>query len=214
MLSQSRQKGFTFVEIMLVGAMLMVLGLSIYSTLSNGLKLWQRISQEQPTEEIILFFDKFALDLRNSFNYTGIYFIGSSDEVSFPLISEFTWDGVKKEGIGRVSYIFDRVNNAIKTRRANYSQVYEKKFDPEQELVRGVESLSFQYYYYDPGEEKFAWVNSWQKDSGWGNLGLVAEKKLPLAVRVEIGLREGSFSRKFRRTVFIPAAYYSSFVEQ
>ncbi|MFC1709580.1 type II secretion system protein J [Candidatus Omnitrophota bacterium] len=213
MLSKRKKKGFTFVEILLVGAILAVLGLTLYTTLSNGINFWLRMSQEQPAEEIILFFERFSRDLRNSFRYAGIDFMGNSDEISFPTIGQFQWKDVKKEGIGRISYFFDRTTDTLKTTQSNYSQAYQNKVSYERELVKGIESLSFKYYSYDSAEKVFFWASSWQY-GGDGNFGVVAEKSIPLAVKVELEIQDGRLNRKFQKTVFIPAAYHSSFAKQ
>lgn len=204
-------KGFTFVELLLVTAMLAVIGLAIYSTFSSGINFWLRISQEKNDEDVIVFFEKISYDLRSSFRYTGIDFKGSSDKISFPIIAEFETKSGKREGVGKVDYIFDRIGESIKVKQSNYSEVYLGRPHYERELVGNIRSLNFKYYYYDAEEEKYFWTSSWQMGDGVA-FGIVTEKKIPLAVRVEVVLKDENKSRIFQRTVFIPAAYHLSFV--
>lgn len=204
-------KGFTFVELLLVTAMLSVIGLAIYSTFSSGINFWLRLSQEKNDEDVIIFFEKISSDLRNSFRYRDIDFKGSGDEVSFPVIAEFETKHGKRKGVGRVDYVFDRRGESIKVKQSNYSEVYLGRPHYERELVNNIRSLNFKYYYYNPEEEKYFWTGSWQSRDD-ASFGVVAEKKIPLAVRIEVEVKDENRSRIFQRTVFMPAAYHLSFV--
>ena len=42
--------GFTLVELFLVSVILSIISLAIYSTLNNGIKIWQKINIETPGE--------------------------------------------------------------------------------------------------------------------------------------------------------------------
>ncbi|MFC1645930.1 type II secretion system protein GspJ [Candidatus Omnitrophota bacterium] len=203
--------GFTFVEILLVTAMLSVIGLSIYATFNSGINLWLRINKQQSAEDVNIFFEKISHDLRNSFKYTDIVFRGRGDEISFPVVANFQGKRSRTQGIGKVDYIFDRGTDSIKKRESNYSEAYKGKVGNEREVVSNIESLSFRYYYYDPEEKQCFWVGSWQEEEDGEKLGLVVEKKLPLAVRIAIEVKDGRIKRRFQRTVFIPAAYHTFF---
>jgi type II secretory pathway pseudopilin PulG len=204
-----KQTGFTFVEILLVTAMLSLIGLAIYSTLFNGITFWVRINQEQPAEDVVLFFEKISRDLKNTFKFTGIDFKGSGAQVSFPSIVKYQEKKVTLEGIGKTEYIFDGIKKTLNIRQSNYSEVYSGKSGYERELLRGIKSLKFRYCY-TLDQKQFIWADSWQ-DKEETSLGVVEVKKIPLAVRIEVEVEDGSFKRKFQRTVFIPAAYVLSF---
>lgn len=206
--------GFTFIELLLVTSLLSVIGLSIYATFTNGINFWLRINEKQATEDVVIFFDRISLDLRNSFRYTGIDFRGTDDRVSFPVIGEFQGRHGKTKGIGRVEYFFDAGVDSIKTRESNYSEVYKDKASPERELVTDIESLSFRYYYYDPDQKEYLWETSWQEKEDDERFGIVQEKKLPLAVKIMVEFKDGRLMRKFQRTVFVPASYYLAFTKE
>jgi len=67
------------------------------------------------------------------------------------------------------------------------------------QIVNNVESLSFQYYYYDPEGEVYIWKDIWQEEEE------EEEEKIPLAVRIEMEFGEDAERERVTRTITIPA---------
>ena len=166
------KKGFTLIEVLFVSILLGIIGIAVFTTLNNGLKIWQVLTRESPEEDFSLFSEKFSRDLKNGFRYTGMKFEGTPNMVSFPTI--VTLPGTKNNtGIGQVTYFFDALTQSIKKSQANYSEVYQHKKPPEQILVKSIKDLTFCYYVYDEDTKSYKWKAKWQE-----------EKNLPVSIKI------------------------------
>ncbi len=197
-----RYKGFTLVELILVSAILSVIGIAVYTALSNGIRLWKRINQEAPQEDISIFFVKISYDLRSLVKHSAASFSGGPDSISFPtfVVSE-TEEGIMKRDLGMVSYYFGKEENVVSREQSNYSQIYLSKPGPARRLLKGVDSLTFRYYCYDPENEEYIWLDAWNADEA--PPGVNVDESLPLSVKVEIGL-DGYQDEKFCAIVPVP----------
>ena len=83
------KRGFTLIELVLVTAILAVIGMAVYGTFSNGLNIWEKVTEDSVEEDIYLFFEKISVDLRNSFKLTGLRFKGGKTKVSFPSMIKY-----------------------------------------------------------------------------------------------------------------------------
>jgi len=199
-----RKKGFTLIELILVSAILMVVGMALYGTFTSGINIWKRVSQRPVTEDVGLFFKNISYDLRNSFKVENIKFRGGRRHISFPTRIRRR-DGEKlKDSIGQIAYSFDRKKGEVYKKQASYSEVYRKKSGRKRVLAEGISSLQFQYFIYDSEREKYSWVTNWQERDD--PFGAEEEDRLPLIVRIEIGIPKEKFEQKFVKTVSIPSA--------
>jgi len=195
--------GFTLIEILLVVTMLSLVGITIYTAFSNGVRVWQRMSQSLPEEDVGIFFEKLSGDLRNSFNYSGIKtspfekggpslsspfekgglrgikFTGTKDTISFPTLLNISDEGKTGKGIGRVTYFFDVQAGSLNKREESYSQLYQNSAVASRKLADDIKALNLQYYCYDTRQKVYFWKNDWQEG-------------LPLAVKVEVGYGDGA----------------------
>lgn len=200
----SLRKGFTLVELLLVTVLLSVIGAAVYAAFSSGVNLWQRINAEMRVEDINLFFDKVARDLRSTFYFTAIRLQGTASRISFPaVVSLRTEEGVKQQP-GQISYQFNTQYRRLERKEADYSQVYRGKGGLEHALLDDIQSFHVQYYYYEPEQEEYLWTQAWPIQEG--TFGQETEPTLPLAVRMTIGIKDGNTKRQFTKTVLIPAA--------
>jgi prepilin-type N-terminal cleavage/methylation domain-containing protein len=185
--------GFTFIEMIIVSAVVCVVALAIYATVNNGLRIWQRVNQQLPYEDVNIFLEKFSLDLKNCFKFSSIDFLGTERSLSFAtLVSS---PKLKARTVGKVIYFYD-ANNETLTRELNdFSDVYSGGVDSLKQAINNIKSSKFQYYYYDRQAKKYAWLDEW-----------VSTKTQPLAVRIELELDDVSQGIKFYRTVGIPVA--------
>ena len=206
------KNGFTLIELILVTAILVVVGVAIYGSFVSGINIWRRVTQPSETEDIGLFFKNISYDLRNSFKVTSIKFRGGKNYVSFPTrIKDYGKEGVR-DSVGQVAYTFDRRNKELYKSQSSYSEVYHKKSGRKRMLVEGIDSLQFQYFVYDAQRKKYSWVTSWQERDE--PFGAEVEYNLPLIVKIEIGMPQGDFERKFVKTVNIPSACCWPFMDE
>lgn len=206
-LAQDRRKGFTLVEILLVVSLVSVVGLALYSAFSNSLNIWDKINRDVPAENIDIFFDRIALDLRNCFIFSGMNFEGNNSHIAFPAIIKIQTTSGVQEQIGQVSYLLNSRDNKIYRRQSNFSEVYQGKIGQERKWDSTVSSIRFYYYYYDSEDEEYYWLDSWEsKGSG---LGSEKEEEFPLSVRVRVTVKDGDSEQVFTRTISIPFSHYT-----
>lgn len=196
------KNGFTLIELVLVTAILAVIGMAVYGTFSNGLNIWEKVTEDSVTEDINLFFEKISLDLRNSFKLTGLRFKGGKTKVSFPSKIKYKGEDGLENTIGEITYYIDRKKKTLMRQEANYSEVYRKKPGLVRILSENISSLQFTYYVYEEKYKKYAWVADWQLSDEF--LGEVVEETLPLVVKIEIGIPGEKGEQKFVKTVQLP----------
>ena len=196
------KRGFTLIELVLVTAILAVIGMAVYGTFSNGLNIWEKVTEDSVEEDIYLFFEKISVDLRNSFKLTGLRFKGGKTKVSFPSMIKYKGEDGLENTIGEVTYYIDRKKKALMRREANYSEIYRKKPGSVRMLSENISSLQFKYYVYEEKYKKYAWVTDWQLSDEY--FGEVVEETLPLVVKIEIGIPGEKGEQKFVKTVQLP----------
>lgn len=144
-----QKKGLTLLEILIVVSFIGMLSLAIYTTLSNGLKVWQKSQELIVEEEMAIFFDRIAQDLHNTFDFSQIPFEGTEYTMSFAsfvsVVSEE--DGNHIDQIGRVEYYYDFLEDGLFVRKANYSQAVDNRFGKPRLLISDVSRVRFYYYY-------------------------------------------------------------------
>ena len=182
--------GFTLVELFLVSVILSIISLAIYSTLNNGIKIWQKINIETPGEGLNIFLERFCSDLRNSFNFSNIDLLGQEDMLEFPTLVNSP--RLNKRTVGQVVYSYNSMSGTLNREQRDFSQIYREETGRVVQLLKNIKSLKFRYYFYDTEMKEYFWLDEWQKEN------------LPLAVRVQLELNDTGTIR-FTKTVSIPA---------
>ena len=192
--SVSRRPGFTLIEMLIVTAILSVVALAVFATLNNGIKIWQKVNRQLPEEDLNIFFDKFAHDVKNTFKFTGIIFSGTIEKVEFPtLVNSLR---LQKRTVGKLIYAYEPETRILNRYQVDFAGVYsgESKASPQQTL-KNVRALKFQYYLYNEQNKVYLWQDEYGYKEG-----------LPLAVRVELEFDDGAEIKKFTKTVSIPTS--------
>ncbi len=200
---KDQRRGFTFIELLIVTALVAVVGITLYSTILNGVKIWERMDTAASAEDANILFEKVSRELRNTFKFTNIAFYGKRDEMAFAIISQPDPSNGGRQEIGRVRYSFDRSRNVMLRAYQNYSQVSEEKEGSPMEVMEGVRSVEFSYYAYDLKEKEYLWVEQWEAMGK--TLGLEEDDMLPVAVRMKIGILSDTGPEVLTRTVSIPS---------
>jgi len=196
------KSGFTLVELVLVTAILAVIGMAVYGTFSNGINIWKKVTEDSVTEDISLFFEKISFDLRNSFKLTGMRFKGERTHVSFPLRIKYSGENGIESTIGQITYSLDKRRKTLKRGEKSYSEFYRKKAGSTRILSESISSLQFKYYVYDEKYKKYSWVTHWQERDE--TFGIQVEERLPLIVKVEVGIPSEKGEQTFIKTVQLP----------
>lgn len=194
---RTNKTGFTLIEILIVMAILSVVALAVFSTFNSGIKIWQRLTKSAIAGDLDIFLEKISYDLRNSFKSSEIKFVGRSNNVDFATLA-LTEAGKKDRGlaVGGVGYYFDTETGVINRRQADYSQVYQNKYAQPRQVMGNVRSLNFQYYYYDPEGEVYAWTDTWGEEM---------QGVIPQAVRVNVAFTDGDEIRMITKAITIPS---------
>jgi prepilin-type N-terminal cleavage/methylation domain-containing protein len=183
--------GFTLVELLIVTVILAIISLAIFSTFSNGIKIYNRINSEGTLADLVIFCDRFSLDLSNCINNSLIKFIGKPEELEFA--SVLNSPRMQKRTVSRIRYAWDSSSEKIKRFTYDYSGVYNQEEVPSRQSLDKIKSCVFRYYYLDNQTRDFAWAEEWNKES------------LPVAVRMEVELTD-NLETKITRTFNIPIA--------
>jgi prepilin-type N-terminal cleavage/methylation domain-containing protein len=186
--------GFTLIETLIVAAMLSVVALALYSTFSSGIKIWQKLTQKVLADDVNIFFEKISDDLRNSFRFSGISFVGREDSLNFATLVKTDFGQREKVfTVGKVDYTFDAQTKSLNRQQVSYSQLYQNTSVPLRQMIANVEALRFQYYRYNPEEELYVWEDFWQE-----------EENIPLAVRITIYFGNAAKTESLAKTISIP----------
>lgn len=183
---------FTLVELLLVSAMLGIISLAIFATFNSGIKIWQRLNTTLPEEDLDIFFDKFGTDLRNSFGFKYMNFIGTADKIEFATLVNSS--RLNKRTVGLVTYSYDPMTEVLDREEKDFSQIYNDEEGIITLSLKNVASLGFQYYFYDEERREYLWDDEWRKE------------KLPLAIRISLEFNDGTQTNKVTKTVSLPAS--------
>ncbi len=182
--------GFTLIEVIIVTAMVSVISMALYGTLSNGLRIWKKVQGVLPEEDINIYLSRMDADFRNTFSSPRMPFVGTADRVEFPTL--VVMEGTRSRTAGKVVYSFDSYSRVLNRVQMDYSQLYRDVQNLPSRSLKSVRHTAIRYYFYDTQKKEFVWGQEWQQ-------GLP-----PLAVQVEIEL-DGDLGH-ITRTIGIPSA--------
>lgn len=182
----------TLIEILIVVSLISMLSLALYNAFSNGIRVWDKSQRLVVEEDIAIFFDKLSRDLRNTYSYSKINFVGADHRFTFPS-RVLTLRGLQSghdyiEQLGSVEYFYDFNEDAIFRRQANYGQSLSDQFDRPQLLVSSVDHLKFRYFYLTDDGEIFS---------------LDALEGLPIGIEIEVQFSDNQGQRIVRKFIDI-----------
>ena len=184
--------GLTLVELLIVSMVLGVISLAINSALNSGVRVWRKINQELPQEDLNIFFDKFTTELHNSLKYPGTKFIGQEQELELAtLVTSLRFPARLP---GKIAYVYNSQTNTLNRKLKDYSDVYNDKEGVVFPVLKNIQSFEFSYYFFDTQSKDYRWQREWKKED------------LPRAVRLDLEIKDGEKIKQFSRTVSIPVS--------
>ncbi|MBN2453427.1 MAG: prepilin-type N-terminal cleavage/methylation domain-containing protein [Candidatus Omnitrophica bacterium] len=219
-------KAFTLVELLIVAAIAGIIGLTIASTFAGGLNIYRRMAgRTEVKTDILLAMEKMERDVRNTFSFKGLNFIGSSKKMTFPaMIRKFSSAGIPEESLGSVSYYRDDrpAVRMLSREEKKFSEAI-KEDDAGKGTVTNlapIEDISFKYYTFDPESESYSWAETWdkteEKEEEEEAAGGKSKKKevsikdipenIPLGVKIEVTYKDDEGDVTLTRAVFIEPA--------
>ncbi len=167
--------GFTFIETMVVIALLGILSVSLFSSFAMGMKVWKRAASFNLAErKSILTLERMARELREVFNYSAIGFQGNKTHIEFANIFNNT--------VYNVSYTYVPEENSVKRSSISRQQMAAQGEAPRARgVIPDVKDLAFSFYgpVNQTGNATFS--DAWNSSvSG-----------VPEAVKVSVTLKDG-----------------------
>lgn len=185
-----KRSAFTLMEMLLVVTLTAMIGLTIFGTFNNGLKLWAygvRLDREADASFLL---GKLGDDLRSAVSIDKIKYNGIGSRFSFPAIVLTPADrngSLSDEGlisqIGAVQYSFDFSDGTVYRRQANYSQSLKGQWGEARAIAFGLEDVTFRYHF---RAEKEIEVRS-QIEGG-----------APFGVEIEFHIKKDGFDHEFK----------------
>lgn len=188
---KNKRRAFTLIELLITTAILAVISLAIYAMVSNGVKIWQKVNNQRIIEEDLdIFFEKFAHDLRNCVIFSGVKFVGTPDHLEFATIVNSP--ALQRSTVGQIQYVYDDKIQQLERIQRDYVQISSEEQGLSQPVLVGLKSFKFFYYIQNKNSKEPSWLQESPVDV------------IPLAVRIELQLTNSDETSTFTRTVSIP----------
>jgi hypothetical protein len=181
--------GFTLVEIIISGAIILMVAITVYSVFSSGIMVWKKAAEVGSySRRLRLFSEKFSSELRNTFKFSTIPFEGTEESVAFAALIDNT--------VGRLSYFLDE-DDVLCRQTQSYPEVFEKGENGRLDLlIAGIAGLKFSYCYLDNASGEYKWKDKWVKEE---------QDTIPQAVKIELKFKNKTEQgEEFTKTVFLP----------
>ena len=180
------KSGFTFVEAMIVIALFAIIGVSLFSSLSLGLKVWKRATQLNLVErKAILGLERLSTELRRTYNYPSIGFWGEKDHMEFV--------GIYRDEILNISYQYAPQEKCVYRSGLSMQRSGLTEGSPLRRVFLEVKNFTLSFYGFDTEAGTFTFFDSWN----------YTKSGIPLAVKVSLTLEDG---KGFEKIVAIPIA--------
>jgi hypothetical protein len=198
--------GFSLIEMILAGALVAVLGGAVYSSFSQGVRLWRYVADARPRIELDFLMDRLTLDLRNAFQDSASPFSGDSKNIRFFTMTAESGDHSSAAGFGEFSrpvlviYEYDRDRKQIIKILHEYTGLLTKRKKPplaRKVVMEHVQNVSFSFY---QGRDRFGariWRKNWSEKSNC----------LPQAVRMTVQLDETMKLRRADQVINVMAGF-------
>jgi len=186
---KNRVAGFTLLELIISGALIFLVSITVYSVFASGISVWKRANQARSAGYgLRLLADKLGVELRNAFRFSSIPFEGKQDSIAFA--------GLIDNQVGRISYFLNEEDTFCR-RLQSYPDVFKKGESGKYELLLpGVSKLRFSYCYLDNATGDYKWKDEWVKEE---------QDTIPRAVKIELTYKiKPEEESKFIKTIFIP----------
>ncbi len=197
-----KRNGLTLVEVSLTVVLASIVAMAVYSTLSYGLRIWQKSQAGLPEEDAAIFFSKFNDELENAINYPGMEFSGNETSVAIPtIIFDKLSYAQSGQGPGLVRYLFDETEGELLKSAYSIVDIYQGSKIQGSPQISNVTTVRFSYYFLDSQTKEYSWSSDWPPQEA-----TVENLEFPLAVRAALYYFRGNKKYEYNQTVFLPLA--------
>lgn len=204
-LVRQKNSGFTLIEIMIAMAILAVMAVLLFTSMSQTLNSKDDVEQkDELSHSANLALNKMSMDLQMAFLVTGPEFLGSDGKVKVAFVGKD--DSVNFSSLSHVRYFKD-------AKEADFAEVGyfmgDDKDDPENKILMRRESRliddkpeeggkaeamvervkEFHLEYYDPQKKE------WQK--AWDSTQVDVANRLPRAVKIELKVQDPNMEEPY-----------------
>ena len=189
------RRSFSLIELLVVTGIVAVLLVAIFSILSGGIRVWERVRAfNQPSVESVLGLESLEKDLHNSFAFYAIRFEGQADRVQFPGLVETRDGATQRRQIGTIKYYYDSQGKSL-NRIAWAFPLAEPGSGAAEKMISSLDKAAFSYYYRATNSE-YQIKDSWTED-----------KRLPIGVEVKLDSGGGQDRVEVQRAIYLPGAW-------
>lgn len=184
---------FTLIELLITVSIFSIIILGLYSIFHTGVFSYNRLDKSlslyQTARKI---FNRIDLDLKNSFSYSNneTRFMGEKDKISFLTLTGSDFSSVSYER---------EETNLLRLRKKGIESLKEDISTKPRVLARNIKEIDFSYAFSTGDESIFDWKDEWADAD-------IEKKNLPLAVKINLTLRENSKKGrdvKFEKIIFL-----------
>jgi len=156
------------------------LGLAVYTTFAQGLRLWSRAAKGRSEWKVSLFLDKLTEELRNEFSDPKWNFQGSQAGLSFATMAHGGEDPTEKGLRDHPVYLrygFDPSNHAVTLQKFSFKDVFAPKIPAKGAVpvLEKIRAFRLEYYMYDTRAKGYRWKVSWNKNCFPGTVKVTIE---------------------------------------
>lgn len=169
---RNKRPGFTLIELLIVSVLLSIVSLAIYTSFSNGLKVWKRVNTAIDDEDTVLFLERLGAELRGTVLFKAVGFQGTERGFEFPTV--IFSKRMNKPVVAKVAYAFDSSAEAITRTVTDPSGLFTGSPGAATTVLAKVRQAKVSFYHHNPVTRLLEWVEGWSLTVP------------PLAVRVEL----------------------------
>lgn len=161
-----KNSGFTLIEVIVVLVITASIGLAVYTTFAQGVRLWTRASKDRIEWRMDLFGEQMIEGLRNAFRDPKWPFRGTSKELLMASRDLQGESGLSKGKPAYFRYTYEAAAKAIGLQQFVLEDILAARAMSRKSavLLQGVLSLEFQFYGYDARAKVYRWHSQWNKD--------------------------------------------------
>lgn len=180
MKSLRRRQGFTMIEALIVACLFAMLGLTLVSAFSTGMKVWKRAAGLVVNErQSIVGLERLSLELRRLPSVAFSVFNGTETQCTFL--------NVLSEGRQNISYWYEPEEKKL-YRSAAMEGAEENA--SVRSLVNGVETFNLSYFGFNPKTLGLEFMDTWTNRTG-----------VPKMVKAVLKVKDA----EFEKTILVPA---------
>jgi hypothetical protein len=197
----SRRRGSTLMEVLVTASLVALIGMTVFMTLNNGIKLWQAVNTAWPKSDVAIFFEKLTQELENVFVLDRASFQGDNATVAFPT----SFKDLRRPGtwsMGAVRYAFNEKAQTLTRSAMTMSDIFEERVCDPALVFDHVKGMLFAYYYFDDQAKEYIWSDKWPPETSDG----ATLPKWPLAVRLNFQWEQKGVLYDFEDIFPVPLA--------